>query len=290
MARTYPALDLHWPTPPDADTIDRTLAAIDDDAPTAVEPSPAGMRVFFSSPAMRDRAATRVADLTPAPSLRPIDVPDEDWAARSQASLGPVTVGRIVVAPPWARGPASGSNEIEIVILPSMGFGTGHHASTRLCLRLLQAVRVAGKRVLDVGTGSGVLALAGARLGAGPVLAVDCDPDALASAADNLQLNDMTGLIELRLFDLAADLDHDGGGFDGVLANLTGGLLIRYADQLGRLATPDGFLLVSGFERFEAEAVCAAFAAVGWSQDQRLDEDDWTGLTLTSTPTRPTAR
>ena len=289
MARTYPALDLQWPTPPDADTIDRALAAIDDDAPTAVEPGPAGIRVFFSSPGLRDRAAARVVDLTPPASCRPIEVPDEDWAARSQAALGPITVGRIVVAPPWARGQSSGSN-IEIVILPSMGFGTGHHASTRLCLRLLQAVPVAGKRVLDVGTGSGVLALAAGRLGAGTVMAVDSDPDALASASDNLRLNEMTTGIETRPFDLEDEPGQEAGRFDVVMANLTGGLLIRHAERLAQLATADGLLLVSGFEGSEAEAVGAAFAIMGWRQIGRLDEENWTGLTLTSIPTPPTAR
>lgn len=289
MARTYPALDLQWPTPPDADTIDRTLAAIDDDAPTAVEPGPAGIRVFFSSPGLRDRAAARVVDVAPPPSCRPIEVPDEDWAARSQASLGPITVGRIVVAPPWARGQSSDSN-IEIVILPSMGFGTGHHASTRLCLRLLQGARVAGKRVLDVGTGSGILALAAGRLGAGTVLAVDSDPDALASASDNLRLNEVTGGIDVRQFDLADELGQEAGRFDVVMANLTGGLLIRFAEKLAQLATPDGLLLVSGFDGSEVEAVSAAFAVVGWRQNERLDEDNWTGLTLTSIPTPPTGR
>jgi ribosomal protein L11 methyltransferase len=287
VARTYPALDLRWAAPPDPETVDRTLAAIDDDTPTAVEPLPDGIRVFFPSSSLRDRAGRRVTGMTPAPMCRSLDVSDDDWAARSQASLGPVTVGRIVVSPPWAR--QSGSNPVEIVILPSMGFGTGHHASTRLCLRLLQAVSLAGKDAIDVGTGSGVLAIAAARLGAHSVLAIDADPDALASAAGNLRLNGLASCIELCQSNLL-DWDSPQSSFDVVLANLTGGLLVRHAAALTRLGRADGLLIVSGFERFESDEVEAAFAARGWRGHQRLDEDNWTGLTLRSTPTPPTTR
>jgi ribosomal protein L11 methyltransferase len=287
VARTYPALDLRWSAPPDPDTVDRTLAAIDDDTPTAVEPLRDGIRVFFASGPLRDRAAARLSSLTSEPACRATEISDEDWAAKSQASLGPVAVGRIVVTPPWARGQLLGADTIEVVVLPSMGFGTGHHASTRLCLRLLQTLDLEQKRVLDVGTGSGVLALAAARLGARAVLAVDSDPDALAAAGENLSLNGMPAGIELRQLDLASGADI--GGFDVVLANLTGGFLIRSAERLVRLAA-EGLFIVSGFERFEMDAVSRAFAEVGWRPDRRLDEDTWTGLMLTSSPTPPTTR
>ena len=98
------------------------------------------------------------------------------------------------------------------------------------------------------------------------------------------------GGIDVRQFDLADELGQEAGRFDVVMANLTGGLLIRFAEKLAQLATPDGLLLVSGFDGSEVEAVSAAFAVVGWRQNERLDEDHWTGLTLTSIPTPPTGR
>jgi ribosomal protein L11 methyltransferase len=289
VARAYPAIDVRWPARPADDAVDRALAEIDTDSPTAVEERDDGVRVFFPSVTQRDRALKRLRELDLTPTCMPVEVPDDDWAARSQASLGPVTIDRIVVAPPWANQPAP-PGLIRLVVQPSMGFGTGHHASTRLCLRLLQRLDVNGKHVVDVGTGSGVLALAAARLGARRVLAIDSDSDALAAAAENLDLNGLTSTVELRHAELATDANSLSDRFEVVLANLTGGLLIRHVRTLLALAASDGILIVSGLEAVEADDVREAFAVEGWDQDLRLDEGGWTGLTFTSSPTRSTAR
>ena len=146
------------------------LAAVDGCRPPAVEDTATGLRLFFVASADRDAAAATLASSLPACVATPVDVPDERWAERSQASLSAITVGAITVAPPWDL-PEDRSGVI--IIEPSMGFGTGHHASTRLCLRLLQEVTVSGSRVLDAGTGSGVLAIAAWQLGAACVVAVE---------------------------------------------------------------------------------------------------------------------
>src|SRR5205814_826268 len=128
-------------------------------------------------------------------------------------NLKAIEVDGVVVAPPWDV--PQGTSKPVIVIEPSMGFGTGHHATTRLCLRLLQRRELRGARVIDIGTGSGVLALAAWKLGARDVVAIDNDPDALDSARANIARNGGAAAI-----DVTCD-DSDGDDCDGVRAQRT---------------------------------------------------------------------
>lgn len=278
MSKHWPALDIRFTaSAPDqrAADADRLAAALDDLRPTAIEERDGAWRVFFTTAADRDAAGVALAAGADRFESAPLDVPDEDWARRSQEALGAVRVGRVVVAPPWrAAGAAPDAADLLVIILPSMGFGTGHHQTTRLCLALLQQRNAAGLRVLDVGTGSGVLALAAWRLGAGSILAVDDDADAVAAAGDNLELNGAPGAITLRHGDfrlmpgLAADL---------VLANLTGALLMRQAETLAAAVAPGGSLVASGLTLAEEEAVAAALGR--WlTPVSRLVEGEWVGL------------
>lgn len=281
-----PALDLHFI---DA-TVSPDLVAVtlDDLSPSAIHETETcgrvAWRVFFSTRADRDAAlnALRSAHRGAALEIAAVDVPDEDWAARSQASLRSIRVGRVVVAPPWDR-PATADHPFEsspdrdivVVIRPSMGFGTGHHETTRLCLGTLQEVALANRSVLDVGTGSGVLTLAADALGAASSRGIDLDPDAIESARENRVLNGSSPRVRFEI----ADASDPGAAADVVLANLTGALLRRIAHQLIRLVRPGGVLVISGFQTHEAEGVLAAFAA--WSGDvRRAREGDWEAARL----------
>lgn len=286
MSRLFPALDIHWPLRPDDERIEILIAEVDEEGPTAIEERPTGLRMYFPTSTARGRAAVRLVALEPDLTCEPIDVPDDDWAARSQASLDAVRIGRIIVAPPWTKNdlrgrfPDSGKTTPEVVFIqPSMGFGTGHHASTRLCLQLLQTLQVAGASVLDVGTGSGVLAIAAAKLGAARVLAIDNDPDALTSAAENVELNGVQAVVKLARVDVATRPPTEKlttQGYDLVLANLTGTALRRHASALAGFLGPKGALIASGFEADEDDAVLRAFADAGVGAASRRHEDGWT--------------
>ena len=272
--KLYPALDV---ITTDAEML---AALVDDFSATALEPRDAVVRVFFATFADRDaaqRAVGRRFDVTP------VDVSDEDWARRSQENLQPVTVGVITIAPgadhsPLAIHPNPQSpipNPLVIVIQPSMGFGTGHHASTRLCLDALQTLALDGRDLVDVGTGSGVLAIAAARLGAASALGIDNDPDAIQSARENWELNGRPDAVRFAIADLRT---HPLPSADVVAANLTGALLARSAARLLDAVRPDGLLVASGILTEERDQVVAAFApaTIVWERE----EDGWVGLAV----------
>jgi len=256
---------------------DLLQAALVEYSVTAIdEPSQTSMRAFFNDAAERDRALPTLRSSFPHLQISAVDVPDEDWASRSQADLTAVHVGNIVVAPPWDIGTAPPKpGTARIVIQPSMGFGTGHHATTRLCLAALQRARVAGRSVVDVGTGSGVLAIAASLLGASPVIAVDNDSDAIQSARENLALNPRAE-VDLRVGDLRSAVL---GVSDIVLANLTGTLLQQAASHLAALLSPRGQLIVSGLLAHEEPGVTAAFPSLAVLD--RTQEDEWVCLVMT---------
>ena len=238
-------------------------------------PTPVHWRVFFQHDAERAQAIDALRAAFPALGIDLVDVPDDDWAARSQKSLTAVRAGSFIVAPPWDLPDSPPGDVTVIVIEPSMGFGTGHHATTRMCLRLLSDLDVSDLDVLDLGTGSGVLSMAAALRGARRVVGIDVDVDAIASAEASAALNTLPDTIEFRVADFrsappnAADL---------VLANLTGGMLVSSATTIAALVRNDGRLVISGFDHTEVDAVVRAFA--GFGEDARLTEDTWMALQL----------
>jgi ribosomal protein L11 methyltransferase len=178
-----------------------------------------------------------------------------------------VHVGRVIVAPPWDA-------PVTIVVQPSMGFGTGHHATTQLCLAALQQLDVRGMTVIDVGTGSGVLAMAASLLGAANVIGLDDDADAISAARENLTLNPRAR-VSLRVGDLR---QMEPANADLVLANLTGALLVAAADRLRQLTDSGGRLILSGFLAREERDVLHAFAPL--AVEYRDQEEEWVCVTL----------
>jgi ribosomal protein L11 methyltransferase len=281
-SRAFPALFLRWPIPPPEEHLEILLAEIDDNSPTAVEDHATGLNIYFSSADDRDSARSRVAMFDSSVTLESIAVDDEAWAERSQASVGAIDVGRITVAPPWVQEVVDPAR-VRIVIEPSMGFGTGHHPSTRLCLALLQSTSLDKASVLDVGTGSGVLAIAAWRLGAERVVAMDYDADALTSARENVERNDATASVTLARLDLTDEPGRPAGEFDVVVANLTGAMLARYAPVLVAFARAGGGVIASGFQVDEEAAVMSAFAALGLVPVDRAEESEWVAATFRGT-------
>jgi ribosomal protein L11 methyltransferase len=277
-----PALDLRYALGPTSNALQELLqAALDDFQPIAMQDHETadGWRVFFKSPAQRDGAlsALRAQFGSRLTETTALEIPDEGWARRNQEQLKAVRVDRIIVAPPWdapSADPRAPTPDIVVVIDPSTGFGTGHHESTRLCLRLLQQIDLTGRRVLDVGTGSGVLAIAACKLGARHVTAIDNDPDALTNARENVVGNGTSGAVEIREADIRTPT---GEAADVVVANLTGAALQRHALTLLSAASAESILIVSGFSLTEAPDVRRAF---GVCTGEQVSEGAWAALLL----------
>lgn len=280
-ARTWPALRVEAPDADPAGALAEHLAVLLDDLqPAGIEELDAAhlhWRIVFGSAALRAAAAGALRRAHPDLGVACEDVRDEDWAARAQRDLRRVEAGPFVVAPPWDCPAEPPPGATVVLIEPSRGFGTGHHPSTRLCLRLLAAARPEHRDVIDVGTGSGVLAVAAALRGAARVTAIDTDPEALACARAAAAQNGLDRLASDRLRFVEGDfrtLAIDPG--DLVLANLTGALIAGSAVCLAALARPGGHLIVSGFTRGERAAVFEALRA--HSLVAALAEDDWSAL------------
>ena len=238
--------------------------------------------VHFPDAATRDAAMDELSRGEGSLAVEAADIPDEDWARRTQADLPAIRIGRVTVAPPWDIPPS----DILVIIEPSRGFGTGHHQSTRLCIQLLQTRTLRALTVTDVGTGSGVLAITAAKLGAAQVEAIDSDPDAVENARENIVLNGVAAIVRAHVQDL---IEPPPPPADVVTANLTGTLLARYADTLRRFVKPGGVLIVSGFNVEEREMVREAFepdVVIGES----AEEDDWWAFVLTRTRSGTAAR
>jgi ribosomal protein L11 methyltransferase len=217
--------------------------------------------------------------LRPIGELKTRIVHEADWANAWKAYFPVLRVGRrLVIRPTWRRHKAV-ADELVLALDPGMAFGTGLHPTTRLCLAMLEAVAdrgdaLADARVLDVGCGSGILAIAAIRLGAARAVGVDIDPIAIEATAANAKRNGIARRIRARV----GSLPSGESAVDVVVANLIAGVLVPLAAPLHDELRPGGVLVASGiFVDREAE-VRAAFETAGLVVDGRLDEGDWVAL------------
>lgn len=215
-------------------------------------------------------------------------VPDQDWVKLSQEGLPPVRAGRFFVYGAHDRGTVP-PGVIPLRIEAGLAFGTGHHESTALCLALISdlASRRRFARVLDLGCGSGVLAIAMARLWRVPVLAADIDPIAVEVTRDNARINQIAPSIR----SVAADgLTHrairTGTPYELIVANILAGPLTRLAPSIAGALAPSGCVLLSGLLRWQENLVLSYYRSHGLKLCARKRDGNWTALML-ERPERP---
>ena len=218
---------------------------------------------------------------SPQPAKQLDTINEEDWGKNWKAYFKPLRITkRLVIKPTWEHYDATGDEKV-IEMDPGLAFGTGHHASTHLALTLMDdifAAEAKPERVLDVGTGTGILAMGCALLGAHKVTAIDNDPDAVAAAQSNVGANNLDTIITVGNDDVTS-LDTP---FDLIIANITHDVLQILAPDLVRLLVPGGRLILAGILRNEQEqSIVRAYTGLGLVHDRTTYEDEWAGLLFT---------
>ncbi|HET8571663.1 MAG TPA: 50S ribosomal protein L11 methyltransferase [Candidatus Limnocylindria bacterium] len=215
--------------------------------------------------------------LRPVGELRVTLVDDADWLEGWKSGYVLQRIGRVVIVPSWLDEPLA-EGEVAIRLDPGMAFGTGLHPTTRGCLQLLQKLAPMPTTLLDVGTGSGILALAALQLGAERAVCIDTDSIAVGATRANADVNGLGDRVEVRLGTLPPA--PVGKPFPLVLANLVAALLIELAAPLAAHTEPGGTLLASGIIEPRADEVTDALAAAGFVERSRLDDGEWVSLRL----------
>jgi ribosomal protein L11 methyltransferase len=201
-------------------------------------------------------------------------VAEEDWADSWKQYFKPQKIGTsFVVRPSWESYEAQPDEKV-ILIDPGMAFGTGLHATTRLCLRALESLIRPGDSVADVGTGSGILAIGAILLGAGTTVATDNDPLAVKIARENAQRNDMEDRVAVAVADSPPP-----GPFSVVVANILPDVILGMADGLAAAVAPGGYLVVSGIIDRRAEDVRVGLTARGLTVLETTSEAEWVAIT-----------
>jgi len=200
------------------------------------------------------------------------------WVERWQRTLRPMTIGRFLIVPEGCRSVAAGRGRTLIRVRFGQAFGTGEHASTRLCLRLLETHLRPGATVADLGTGSGILAMAACRLGARRVIAVDDDEVALGVARANLRDNNLQGRVRLVRADAASA--RDWGPFDLVLVNIGATTIERIVPDLVSSLRPGGVVILSGILMNDEKELLRVAVSLGLRPIDRRRSLPWSALVL----------
>ncbi|MBQ9460148.1 MAG: 50S ribosomal protein L11 methyltransferase [Oscillospiraceae bacterium] len=206
------------------------------------------------------------------------NVADEDWENNWKAFYKPMEIGeRLLVVPEWEQTPESG--RVKVILNPGLTFGTGSHATTRLCLTALDRLVKGGEKVLDLGCGSGILAIAALRLGASRAFACDVDPACVGVASENAALNGVDGdRFTVRVGDVTADKElrrEFGGDYDLITANIVADVIISLAPRVRPLLKPGGAFLCSGVIDDRAAEVKGKLIDAGWEIAEENSSEGW---------------
>ncbi len=203
---------------------------------------------------------------------------EEDWSESWKQYYKPVPLGKITIVPAW-ESYAPTDNETVIRMDPGMAFGTGTHETTRLVILMMQDEDLVGKRVLDVGTGSGILSICASKLGAAHCNAYDIDPVAVKVARENVRDGGCDN-VTVGVSDLLRDVDTSGGKYDFCVANIVSDIIIRMLPDIHRYVKDEAPIILSGIIDTRADEVKECIASCGYNIIKEMKENDWLGIMI----------
>jgi ribosomal protein L11 methyltransferase len=207
----------------------------------------------------------------PVPVVQMREVADADWVRLTQAQYEPIPVGRrLLITPSW-REDGNQPERLRIIVDPGLAFGTGSHPTTHLCLQWLEEHILGGESIIDYGCGSGILAIAAKRLGAGPAVGIDIDPQALIASRSNAEINQVTLLVQSTTEPLPSPAPI-------VVANILASPLKLLAPLLISLVAPGGRLALSGVLERQIDEVCDSYKSHGMMMQAYAVRDGWACL------------
>lgn len=250
---------------------------------TYIKPGPRGAEIRQKI----EEGLWRLSIIYPIPEPQIRTVRQEDWAHAWKKFYKPLRVGKNVLLKPTWEEAETKSGDIVIELEPGMAFGTGMHPTTRLCIALIESYVKPGQMVLDVGTGSGILSVLAAKLGAGPIYATDIDPIAIDVTRENAILNGLGTKLDTEIIvqkgSVVADM---AGRFPIIVANILAEIIVKLFHgefdnvPLHEPLAPGGYLLLSGIIEEKADMVIDAAKQVGLTFVERTQEGDWVALVV----------
>ena len=201
---------------------------------------------------------------------------DEDWAESWKKYYKPIKLGKITIVPAWEDYEAS-DGEIILRMDPGMAFGTGTHETTRLVIELMQDRMSGNERVLDMGCGSGILAICASKLGAKSCNAYDVDPDAVKVARENVEADGAKNIV-CGTSDLFDSVDLSNGKYDLILANIVADIILRMLPEMDKYLAENGKIILSGIIEPRAEEIYAALKENGYRAIEQKKENDWLAI------------
>lgn len=199
-------------------------------------------------------------------------IPEQNWNETWEKSIRPQVIGEFLVKPTWSDA-VPDEGQILLEIDPKMAFGTGYHATTRLVLNELSSISFKNREVLDAGTGTGILAVAAAKLGAVRVIGFDIDPWSRDNAVENIYLNDVAGVVEFRFGGMEVVDDHEE--FDVILANINRNAILELLPSFVNHARPGAALVLSGLLNTDEQTLRENLESLPVSVEQVTREEEW---------------